>query len=256
MDTPYVLGTAHGRLAKIATYGDTGGAMRALVSVLLGRTSGTGPAPGRGVRSDAHRLLTGVGEPWQGHGMEPPADPASPGRRALPPAGRTLTERVAGVPDDAWSRPSPCEDWTARDLVGHLIDVHGRFHGLVGRELVDHPSVDDDPLGAWSAVRDQMQADLDDPASAAEEYDGRFGRSSFAAAVDGFVCFDLVVHGWDLARATGQDDTIDPRRGRADPAMVTAMGDDAGERCHPAARRPAARRLAQDRLLCALGRRP
>ena len=45
MDTPYVLGTAHGRLAKIATYGETGGAMRALVSVLLGRTSGPGRLP-------------------------------------------------------------------------------------------------------------------------------------------------------------------------------------------------------------------
>jgi beta-N-acetylhexosaminidase len=45
MDTPYVLGAAHARLAKIATYGDTGGAMRALVSVLLGRTRAPGTLP-------------------------------------------------------------------------------------------------------------------------------------------------------------------------------------------------------------------
>jgi uncharacterized protein (TIGR03086 family) len=121
-----------------------------------------------------------------------------------------LTERIAAVPDQAWSGPTPCEGWTVRDLVGHVIDVHGRFQGLVGRSLVDHPSVDTDPLGAWTAVRDQMQADLDDPDRAAEEYDGLLGRSSFGASVDGFVCFDLVVHGWDLARATGQDETLDP----------------------------------------------
>ena len=169
----------------------------------------------------------------------------------------TLTERVASVPDGAWSRPSPCEGWTARDLVGHLIDVHGRFLGLVGRELVDHPSVADDPLAAWSAVRDQVQADLDDPVRAAEEYDGRFGRSSFAAAVDGFVCFDLVVHGWDLARATGQDELVDPDEVERIGAMVTAMQPtmlENGVIRDPVDPPPGA--SPQDSLLCALGRRP
>ncbi len=42
MDTPYVLGDSHGRTARIALYGDTPGAMRALVAVLLGKA----PAPG------------------------------------------------------------------------------------------------------------------------------------------------------------------------------------------------------------------
>jgi uncharacterized protein (TIGR03086 family) len=193
--------------------------------------------------------------------MEPPAepvaDPTAPVAERYRRLAATLTERVAAVPDDAWSRPSPCEGWTARDLVGHLIDVHGRFLGLVGRELVDHPSVADDPLAAWSAVRDQLQADLDDPARAAEEYDGRFGRSSFAAAVDGFVCFDLVVHGWDLARATGQDDTIGPDEVERIGAMVTAMGPtmlENGVIQQPVDPPPDA--SPQDRLLCALGRRP
>ena len=45
-----------------------------------------------------------------------------------------------------------------------------------------------------------------------------------AASVDGFVCFDLVVHGWDLARATGQDETIDPEDIEQLQAMVDSMG--------------------------------
>src|SRR4051794_35573220 len=116
-----------------------------------------------------------------------------------------MTERIAAVPEDAWANPTPCEGWSARHLVDHLLEVHGRFESLVGRDLVDHPPVDDDPLAAWVAVRDQMQADLEDPERVAQEYDGRLGRSTFGRSVDGFVCFDLVVHGWDLARATGQD---------------------------------------------------
>lgn len=168
-----------------------------------------------------------------------------------------LTDRVSAVPPEAWSNPSPCEAWTARELVDHLIDVHGRFQQLVGRSLVDHPSVADDPVGAWTAVRDQMQADLEDPATAEVEYDGRLGRSSFEQSVDGFVCFDLVVHGWDLARATGQDDTMDPAEVERVGAMVAAMASTMlanGVITDPV--EPAPDASAQDRLLCALGRRP
>jgi uncharacterized protein (TIGR03086 family) len=168
-----------------------------------------------------------------------------------------MTDRVAAVPPDAWSNPSPCEDWTARDLVTHLIDVHGRFQGMVGRELVDHPPAADDPVGAWTAVSEQMRADLEDPARAEVEYDGRLGRSSFRQSVDGFVCFDLVVHGWDLARATGQDETIDAAEVERIAAMVAAMQPmmlENGVIREPVEPGPDA--TAQDRLLCALGRRP
>ncbi len=168
---------------------------------------------------------------------------------------RLMTDRVAGVPDGAWSSPTPCEGWTARDLLGHLIEVHGRFQQLVGRSLVDHPSVEEDPLGAWVAVRDQMQADLDDPVKAAEEYDGRLGRSSFGASVDGFVCFDLVVHGWDLARATGQDDTIPPGDVEQVQAMVDRMGPMMLENGVIARQLdPGPDATPQERLLAALGR--
>jgi len=167
----------------------------------------------------------------------------------------TMTARVEGVPDDAWSNPSPCEQWTARDLVGHLVEVHGRFQQLVGRSLVEHPPVEDDPVGAWAAVRDQMQADLEDPDKLAQKYDGRLGRSTFGQSVDGFIGFDLVVHGWDLARATGQDDAIDPRDVERLQAQVDAMGDvmrQNGVIADPV--EPAPDASAQDRLLNALGR--
>jgi uncharacterized protein (TIGR03086 family) len=166
----------------------------------------------------------------------------------------TMTSRIAAVPDDAWSRPSPCEEWTARDLVGHLVDVHGRFQALVGREPAPHPSVEDDPLGAWQAVRDQMQSDRDDPARRDQEYDGRFGRSTFGAAVDGFVCFDLVVHGWDLARATGQDETIDAQDVERVAAQVEAMGEVMRSNGVIAEPVEPADASAQSRLLAVLGR--
>ena len=122
----------------------------------------------------------------------------------------SITTKIEGVPEDRWADPSPCAGWTARDVVSHLVDVHGMFFGLVGRSLEPGPDVETDPLGAWTSARDQMQAGLDDPARAGEEFDGISGRSTFAAAVDRFVCFDLNIHGWDLARATGQSTDLAP----------------------------------------------
>jgi uncharacterized protein (TIGR03086 family) len=181
------------------------------------------------------------------------AEPVADRYRRLAEA---MTDRIAAVPEDAWSRPSPCEGWTARDLVQHLLDVHARFEQLVGRELADHPPVEDDPLGAWTAVRDQVQGDLDDPDRAAEEYQGRFGTSTFGASVDGFVCFDLVVHGWDLARATGQDDTIDPDEVVRIQGFADSMGDMmVANGVTTAPVEPAPDASAQDRLLNMLGRR-
>jgi beta-N-acetylhexosaminidase len=52
MDTPYALGSSRAGVAKISMYGDTPGAMKALVEVLLGKARATGrlPVPVRGVQ--------------------------------------------------------------------------------------------------------------------------------------------------------------------------------------------------------------
>lgn len=136
-----------------------------------------------------------------------------------------FAEKVAAVPADRWDDPTPCEGWTVRDLVRHVVDTQAMFRGLVGRESPALPSVDDDPHAAFVAASAAVQADLDDPASAAAEYDGYFGRTTFAEGIDRFASFDLVVHGWDLARATGQDERIDP----AEIAIVRAHAEAAGD---------------------------
>lgn len=121
-----------------------------------------------------------------------------------------FADKIAAVRPERWHLPSPCEGWTARDVVRHVVDTQGLFLGLVGRELGPVPSVDDDPLAAWNAARQVVQANLDDPQLAESTFDGYFGRTTYAQAIDRFVCTDLVLHGWDLARATGLDERIDP----------------------------------------------
>lgn len=121
-----------------------------------------------------------------------------------------FTAKVASVPPDRWSNPSPCEGWTARDVVAHVVQSETMFFGFIGQEVGPIPDVEGDPLAAWQAVRDQMQAALEDEEVANAEFDGFSGRTTFADAVDRFASTDLPIHGWDLARAAGLDDTIDP----------------------------------------------
>ncbi len=167
-----------------------------------------------------------------------------------------FTALVESVPPDQWEAPSPCQGWTARDLVAHLVEGHGIFLGLVDRELGPIPPVDDDPLGAWTAARDVVQADLDDPGKASAAFEGELGPSTFEQAIGRFLCTDLVVHSWDLARATGQDERLDPDDVRRVSADMRSVGDALrGSGAFGPAVEPPAGADEQAALLAFLGRR-
>lgn len=121
-----------------------------------------------------------------------------------------FTERVRGVPGGAWDQPSPCEGWSARDVVAHLCEWIPGFFGAQGVDFGEVPSVDDDPVAAWEAVRSPIAAALADPEVAARPVETPFGSQPLAETVDMIVTGDVFTHTWDLARATGQDETLDP----------------------------------------------
>jgi uncharacterized protein (TIGR03086 family) len=125
-------------------------------------------------------------------------------------AGR-FSERANEVPDDAWERPAPCEGWVARDVVRHLVEwVPAFLEAAGGPTLPAGPSVDEDPAKAWAAMSDGIQVLLDDPTAAAAVISHpRAGTHRFDDAIATFVIGDVVVHTWDLARATGLDETLD-----------------------------------------------
>lgn len=123
---------------------------------------------------------------------------------------RIFTERVLGTTD--WDVPTPVDGWAARDVVRHLVEwFPGFLRAGTGIELATGPSVDDDPVGAWQVHSDAVQALLDDPAT--EDRLLRHpmvGELPLGPAVDQFYTSDVFMHTWDLARATGQDDRLDP----------------------------------------------
>lgn len=126
--------------------------------------------------------------------------------------------QVAGVFSDrvrgtrSWDAPSPVAGWVARDVVRHLT---GWFPGFLaagaGVELPRGPSVDEDPVAAWQVHRDGVQAVLDDPRTAHRELaNPHIGALPLDIAIDRFYTADVFMHTWDLSRATGQDDRLDP----------------------------------------------
>lgn len=169
----------------------------------------------------------------------------------------SFAAKVAAVPEERWDNRSPCEDWTALDVVRHVVETQGRFETMFGRSLEPGPSVDDDPHGAFMAATDQVQANLENPETARAERDGHFGRTTFEEAVERFQCLDLIVHGWDLARAAGLDEHIDPADVEWAWQTANGLGDamrSPGAFGPPIEAEPEA--SDQDKLLAFLGRQP
>jgi uncharacterized protein (TIGR03086 family) len=132
-----------------------------------------------------------------------------------------FTARVRGVPANAWDSPSPCEGWTARDVVGHLTDWIPGFFSSLGVEFPVVPSVDDDPVRAWEVVQEAIANALADPDVAAQQVETPLGTHSFAETVDMIVTGDVFTHTWDLSRATGQSELLDAEQLQR---MIEGMG--------------------------------
>ena len=123
-----------------------------------------------------------------------------------------FTARVVGTPPDRWDAPSPVEGWAARDVVRHLLEWFPAFlESGAGVTLERGVTVDEDPVAAWQVHTDAVQALLDDPATAERTFSNpHTGEHPLDRAIDMFYTGDVFMHTWDLARATGQDETLDP----------------------------------------------
>lgn len=145
-------------------------------------------------------------------------DETPPGREVAGRYGRIIAAylaRVDGLSAGDWSRPTPCTEWNVRDLVAHTAAVHRRF--LARIDGTEPSSVEP---GSTSAVEDlraelreliaAVQRALDVPDLAGRVVDSPQGPVPFVDLVGTLLCGDTLIHTWDLARATGQDDRLDP----------------------------------------------
>jgi uncharacterized protein (TIGR03086 family) len=124
----------------------------------------------------------------------------------------TLTD---GVPADRLTDPTPCAEWDVRGMLGHLVATVDRVRVIgEGGDPQTTPRVvegiaDDGWTDALSAAEDKMAAVWADDAVLDELVTVPWGRVPGRAAVWGYIR-EALVHGWDLAVATGQSPEADP----------------------------------------------
>lgn len=173
-------------------------------------------------------------------------------RRADAPLSAVLSELSA----EDWDRTSPCEGWTARDVVRHLVQTERDFLGGHGLDLGAAPeALASDPATAWEQHAATVVSVLEDDAVAGREYDGHFGRTTLGESIVTFYVFDMIVHRWDVARAGGRDDVLtDLEMDRID-SSIDAFGDALHMEgiCKPGVEAPAGADR-QTALLARLGR--
>jgi uncharacterized protein (TIGR03086 family) len=125
-------------------------------------------------------------------------------------------ELVLAVRDDQWGNATPCSEWDVRALVNHLVYENRWAVDLVAGKTVaevgdryEGDQLGDDPVNAWHESLAAAREALDEPGAIDRTVHLSYGDETATEYFTQLVT-DLTVHGWDLARAIGADDRIDP----------------------------------------------
>jgi uncharacterized protein (TIGR03086 family) len=132
----------------------------------------------------------------------PEADPLADLDRALAATGAV----VAGIRAGQWSAPTPCTELGVREVVSQLVSGNLLFAALVrGEPLPDRSAdrLDGDPLVAFQRAAGELREAFALPGVLESVYTAPFGSGPGAVLLH-VRMVELLVHGWDLARATGQ----------------------------------------------------
>ena len=129
----------------------------------------------------------------------------------VPVAAATFADVVAGLPDEGLGAPTPCPDYDVAGLLGHLLHRGPQLVGAASKEGVPAgEQVPADPAtwrAALVALVDRLAEAWSQPAAweGTTRIEGPMEMP--ASTIGGIVLAEMVVHGWDLARATGQQPT-------------------------------------------------
>ncbi|MEU3690578.1 TIGR03086 family metal-binding protein [Streptomyces narbonensis] len=146
--------------------------------------------------------------------------------------------RLAEGVDDAWlDAPTPCPEYAVRELLGHLAGLAVAFRDAARKQFgpttgtppsSSRPVLPDDWRTALPKVLDELAAAWREPG--AWEGDTQAGGIDLPAAVMGRIALDeLLIHGWDLARATGQAYAVSEEELRVSEALLTPTDDASGD---------------------------
>jgi uncharacterized protein (TIGR03086 family) len=121
-------------------------------------------------------------------------------------------EQVAG---DQWDLETPCDGWSVKELVQHVAYgnrwvtplVEGKTIDEVG-DALEGDALGDDPVGSWRRTADEAQAAFDSEGAMETTVHLSFGDFPGQEYANQRF-FEFLIHGWDVAKATGGDTNLD-----------------------------------------------
>ncbi|MFF9867635.1 TIGR03086 family metal-binding protein [Streptomyces sp. NPDC013953] len=156
----------------------------------------------------------------------------------LAPAAQRVAALLDAVGDDLLDAPTPCPDYAVRHLLGHLSGLALAFRDAARKDF--GPTTDTDPGESlpeleedWRTVLPRRLGDLAAAWRTPEAWEGttRAGGVTLPGEVAGLVALnEVLIHGWDLARATGQEYTADEASLQASYAMLAPTAFSAQDR--------------------------
>ncbi|WP_411148817.1 TIGR03086 family metal-binding protein [Streptomyces sp. A30] len=152
----------------------------------------------------------------------------------LGPQARIVARLAEGVTDEQLSGPTPCPEYAVRNLLGHLAGLAVAFRDAGRKDL--GATTDTSPTSAlpdigpgWRQELPKVLEELGDAWRDPAAWTGmtRAGGVDLPGPVAGLVAVDeIMIHGWDLARATGQPYEADPAALQAVHDFLLASVDD------------------------------
>jgi len=123
---------------------------------------------------------------------------------------------VGAVKNDQWGGPTPCAEWSVRELVNHVVSeelwaaplLRGQTIEEVGGQF-DGDVLGDDPLGRARMAADDAVAIVEAIVPSGGRVQLSYGEEDMGEYVRQ-LCADHLIHGWDLAAATGGNTSMDP----------------------------------------------
>lgn len=144
-------------------------------------------------------------------------------------ATESFGARVHAIRADQWASPTPCDEWDVRALVNHLVYESRWMPPLLAGSTIDEVGdrfegdlLGDDGKAAWDDSAANAVAAVHEQGAMEQTVHLSFGDCP-ANEYTMQVFADLLVHGWDLARAIGADDRLDPELVEACASWFTAM---------------------------------
>lgn len=124
-------------------------------------------------------------------------------------------ERVHAIRADQWDAPTPCTEWSVRDLVNHLTAEQLWVVPLVRErrtveqigDAFDGDVLGDDPVSVWDRSAAEAREAFLDKGALDRTVHLSYGPTPATAYCSQMVS-DLVIHAWDLSRAIGADERL------------------------------------------------